>query len=259
MLVDSHCHLHDRQFFTAEQAAERLKRAQTAGVSKIVCIGTDVADSLAGREFAVQRAGVYYTFGIHPNEMDEPKKREQNLLALAEFLDSEEANQVFQDPKLVAIGEVGLDYHYEGYAREEQIRLFEQMLALAEKKDLPLSFHVREGFADFFGVVANFPKVRGVVHSFTDNKKILKRILNETEFYIGVNGMATYTTLPMAPLERILLETDAPFLAPKPFRGEMNEPAYIREIAEWLAEQTGESLETVARVTSGNVAKLYKI
>lgn len=259
MLVDSHCHLHDRQFFTEEQARERLARARAAGVSKMVCIGTDVADSLAAREFARENEGVYFTFGIHPNEVDEATKREENLRRLDEFLDSEEAGQVLQDPKCVAIGEVGLDYHFEGFSREAQIALFERMLALAEKKDLPLSFHVREGFSDFFGIVANFPKVRGVVHSFTDSKKVLKRILAETKFFVGVNGLATYSTLPLAPLSRILLETDAPFLAPKPFRGEMNEPAYIREIAEWLAETTGESLEKVAAVTTENVEKLYRI
>ncbi len=158
---------------------------------------------------------------------------------------------------LVAIGEVGLDYHYEGYNREAQIKLFEQMLQLAVDNDLPVSFHVREAFADFFAVVSNFPNIRGVVHSFTDSKKVLKRILNETDFYVGVNGLATYSTLPTPPLERTLLETDAPFLAPVPHRGETNEPSYIREIADWLSDKLGQDFNTIEKVTTKNAHDLF--
>lgn len=239
-LIDSHCHLHDRQFFTEEQAEEMLKRAYDNNVRKIVCIGTDPEDSLAASEFAMNYDGVYWTYGVHPSEV----KKNRNLF---------ESND-----KLVAIGEVGLDYHYEGYSRDAQIRLFEEMLQLAYDKDLPVSFHIREAFDDFFPVVANFPNVRGVVHSFSDNKKNLKRILNETEFFVGVNGMATYSTLPTPPLERTLLETDAPFLAPVPFRGTINESAYVRNIAEWLAAKLGVSFETIEKETTKNATRLFR-
>ena len=239
-LVDTHCHLHDREFFSEEQAEEMIKRAHENGVMKIICIGTSHEDSLAARDFASQHDDVYWTYGIHP----------ENAGRVAEW--------DFSDARPIAIGEVGLDYHYEGYNREAQIKLFEQMLQLASDNDLPLSFHVREAFDDFFPVVANFPKVRGVVHSFSDNKKNLKRILNETEFYIGVNGMATYSTLPTPPLERILLETDAPFLTPVPFRGIINECAYIRNIAEWLAAKIGDSFENIEKETTNNASKLFR-
>ena len=241
-LIDTHCHLHDREFFTAEQAEEMIKRAYGAGVKKIVCIGTSHEDSLAAREFASQHDNVYWTYGTHPESagrvLSEP---------------------IFSDARPVAIGEVGLDYHYEGYDREAQIRLFEQMLQLATDNDLPVSFHVREAYADFFPIVANFPNVRGVVHSFTDSKKVLKRILNETEFYVGVNGLATYSTLPTPPLERILLETDAPFLTPTPFRGIINEPAYVREVANWLADKLGQRFEIIEKETTKNGKKLFGI
>ena len=158
---------------------------------------------------------------------------------------------------LVAIGEVGLDYHYEGYDRDAQIKLLEEMLQLAIDNNLPVSFHVREAFEDFFAVVKNFPNTRGVVHSFTDSKKVLKRILNETDFYVGVNGLATYSTLPTPPIERILLETDAPFLTPKPFRGIINEPAYIREIAVWLSEKLGLEFQIVEKETTNNAKRLF--
>ena len=191
-----------------------LKRAHEKGVEKIICIGTSHEDSMVARDFAEQHENVYWTYGVHPEYVGQEWEFKGNP---------------------VAIGEVGLDYHYPGYDRATQIKLFEQMLQLAIDSDLPVSFHVREAFDDFFPVVANFPKIRGVVHSFSDNKKNLKRILTETDFYVGVNGMATYSTLPTPPIERILLETDAPFLTPKTFRCIINEPASVPAIAKWLA------------------------
>lgn len=220
-----------------------LGRARQNGVEKIICIGTSDEDSLAAREFASRHDGVYWTYGIHPEN--------------ANGFESTFSSAGLVNPP-VAVGEVGLDYHYEGYDREAQIRLFEEMLQLAVDNDLPVSFHVREAFDDFFPVVANFPEVRGVVHSFTDNKKVLKRILTETDFYVGVNGLATYSTLPTPPLERILLETDAPFLTPKPFRGIINESAYIRNIAEWLSEKLELDFEIIEKETTKNASKLFR-
>lgn len=268
MLIDSHCHLHDKEFFTPEEAEKCIARANKAGVKKIICIGTDHEDSLAARDFAEMHDNVYWTYGIHP----ESAGREKGLFSerslapvvtgLGRSVFSTSENMLLEKTlfsRLVAIGEVGLDYHYEGYDREAQIKLFEQMLQLAQDNDLPVSFHVREAFADFFPVVENFPKVRGVVHSFTDSKKVLKRIINETEFYVGVNGLATYTTLATPPLERILLETDAPFLAPIPHRGEGNEPAYIADIAKWLSEKLEVSVNEVEKTTTNNCNKLFKL
>lgn len=240
MLIDTHCHLHDREFFTAKQAEEMLKRANKKGIGKIICIGTSHDDSLAACEFAAKHKNVYWTYGVHPSEAEKV---------------TDESFSFIQKP--VAIGEVGLDYHYEGYSRKAQIKLFEKMLQLAADNNLPASFHVREAFPDFFAVINNFPTVRGVVHSFTDSKKVLKRILNETEFYVGVNGLATYTTLPTPPLERILLETDAPFLAPVPHRGETNEPSYIFEIATWLSDKLDCDFESIEKNTAQNATDLF--
>ena len=268
MLIDTHCHLHDREFFSEAQAEEMLKRAHENGVEKIICIGTSHEDSLAARDFANQHSNVYWTYGIHP----ENASKESDIVLSRHFATNGERvseeprndgrdeacrERIISDSKLVAIGEVGLDYHYEGYNREAQIKLFEEMLQLAVDNDLPVSFHVREAFDDFFAVVKNFPKVRGVVHSFTDNKKNLKKILETTDFYVGVNGLATYSTLPIPPLERILLETDAPFLAPIPFRGKTNEPAYILQIAEWLSQKLAVELEVIKETTTQNAEKLY--
>ena len=242
-LIDSHCHLHDRDFFEARQAEEMIKNAWEAGVKKIVCIGTSHEDSLAARDFANKYDNVYWTYGIHPEGATK----------------THATHELESDKNLVAIGEVGLDYHYDGYDRDAQIKLFEQMLQLAIDNNLPVSFHVREAFSDFFAVVNNFPKIRGVVHSFTDSKKVLKRILNETDFYVGVNGLATYSTLPTPPIERIILETDAPFLAPIPHRGQTNQPAYIFEIATWLSNKLETSFEEIQDTTTKNAESLFKL
>lgn len=243
ILVDSHCHLHDREFFTEQQAEEMLERARARGVEKIICIGTSYQDSLAAKEFAAGHEGVYWTFGVHPENAGTPWHFDADLV----------------DNKLVGIGEVGLDYHYAADTREQQIRLLEEMLQLALDQHLSLSFHVREGYDDFFPIVANFPATRGVLHCFTDSRKNLRRILDETIFYVGVNGIMTYTTPQIPPLERALIETDAPFLAPVPHRGETNEPAYIADIAKWLSSATNTDLDQVARLTTKNANMLFDL
>lgn len=296
-LIDTHCHLHDREFFTEAQAEEMLAHAQEKNVRKIICIGTNHDDSLAAAEFAASHDDAYWTYGIHPEYATDSK--DWRVLSAPIFPTSrldfsstsyagsqaapslrdgpvrpvrnirgEKSNHVMTSEKQgaatrhcmpVAIGEVGLDYHCEGYDRAAQIRLFEQMLQLAVDNDLPLSFHVREAFDDFFPIVANFPGARGVVHSFTDSKKTLKRILSETDFYVGVNGLATYSTLPTPPLDRILLETDAPFLTPKPFRGIINEPAYVSAVALWLATKLGLDHKIIEEETTKNANQLFKL
>ncbi|MBQ3433179.1 TatD family hydrolase, partial [Candidatus Saccharibacteria bacterium] len=194
MLIDTHCHLHDKEFFSAEQAETCLDRAHEAGVEKVICIGTSHEDSIAASEFASRHKDVYWTYGIHPENSIRQLEYDflQAGLPAPVFTDSKSldsaavsiCSQKAHSQLPIAIGEVGLDYHYSGYDREAQIRLFEGMLQLAVDNDLPVSFHVREAFPDFFAVMSNFSKVRGVVHSFTDSKKVLKRILNETEFYV---------------------------------------------------------------------------
>lgn len=243
MLIDSHCHLHDREFFSKEQAAAMLKNARQNGVQQIICIGTDREDSLVARDFASKHNNVFWSFGIHPSGAADIKTENEIKLRKSQ--------------KLIAIGETGLDYHYTKN-KAEQIALFETLIDLAQKHNLPLIFHVREAFDDFFAVVDNFPKLKGVVHSFSDNKKNLRKALDR-DFYIGVNGLATYSTLPLPPLERILLETDAPFLTPVPNRGKINEPAYIKDIARWLSIKLGVSETKIAEQTTQNVRRLFNI
>lgn len=244
-LIDSHCHLHDLDFYTPEAQAKALAACAEKQVEKLICIGTDHEDSFKAAEFAAQNpTKLFWSYGIHPNEFDKPRKDVQ----------------FEHNNRPVAIGEVGLDYHYGENDKLDQARLLEKMLDLAIREDLPLIFHVREAFDDFFAILDNFStaKIRGVVHSFSDNKKNLKKSL-ERDFYIGVNGLATYSTLPMPPIERILLETDAPFLAPVPLRGQTNQPVNVHYVAKWLSEKLGLDFEEVAKITTENSETIFNL
>lgn len=244
-LIDSHCHLHDLDFYTPEAQAQALAACAEKQVEKLICIGTDHEDSFKAAEFAAQNpTKLFWSYGIHPNEFDKPRKDVQ----------------FEHNNRPVAIGEVGLDYHYGENDKLDQARLLEEMLDLAIREDLPLIFHVREAFDDFFAILDNFStaKIRGVVHSFSDNKKNLRKSL-ERDLYIGVNGLATYSTLPMPPIERILLETDAPFLAPVPLRGQTNQPVNVHYVAKWISEKLGLDFDEVARITTENSETLFNL
>lgn len=252
MLIDTHCHLHDREWFTLEQAEEFLHEAHADGVEKIICIGTNPKDSQNAQDFATSHNNVYWTYGIHPEFASQ----------YSEWMADLGNKNVVWSPKSaatpVAIGEIGLDYHYDGYNRTAQIRLFEQMLQLAKDYDLPVSLHIREAFVDAFAVLDNFLDIRGVVHSFTGSKRELKQALARG-FYIGVNGYATYATPPLPPLDCILLETDAPFLTPVPFRGTINKPGYVKYVAAYLAEKLGVAEEIIVEQTTNHARKLFQI
>lgn len=245
-LIDTHCHLHDREFFEEAQAEGMLARARERGVWQAICIGTNHADSLVAKEFAEQHEDVFWTYGVHPESAGEKY----------EFAPGE---------KLVAIGEVGLDYHYPGYDRDKQIRLLEEMIQLAVDYKLPCSFHVREALPDFFAVVKNFPKLKpSVLHSFSDSRENLEQALAQG-FYIGVNGLATFAGLEcyeiLTPdfLSRAVLETDAPFLTPEPNRGKINEPGNVKDVATWLANKLGVSAQEIAEKTTSNARKIFTL
>ena len=204
-----------------------------------------VSKKSSALDFATQHDGVYWTYGIHPEFADAniptPRKADSPL-----------------GTGLIGIGEIGLDYHYDGYDRAAQIQLFERMLQLAQDQDLPVSLHIREAFSDALAILDNFPSIKGVIHSFTGSKKDLKKAL-ERGFYIGVNGLATYATPPLPPLDRILLETDAPFLTPVPFRGTINQPGYVKQIATYLATKLEVTELEIAEQTTKNARQIFRI
>jgi len=293
MLIDTHCHIHDPQYnFDAKTT---LARAHAAGVNKIVVIGTFPEDNLIAQQFAESHDDVYWSYGAHPweyaraggEEIDFLEHRvspvKNNIITgesegeLARMTplrtirshDEDLATRpVTTGPrsvsakglsrKLVAIGEIGLDYHYQPYDRGQQIKLFEQMLQLVEKHDLPVIFHVRKAFDDFWPIVDNAKIKHAVLHSFSDNQSNLNQAIKRG-LYIGVNGLVTFTNVPLPPLESMILETDAPYLTPKPFRGKINEPSYVKNIAEWVADKLNVPFSTVATQTTANATKLFNL
>ncbi|MBQ6320776.1 TatD family hydrolase [Candidatus Saccharibacteria bacterium] len=246
-LIDSHTHLHDREFFTGEQAEQMLANARNLNVRQVICIGTSHADSLAARDFAATHSDVFWTYGTHPE------------YAADYLVDCQKSD------KLVAIGEVGLDYHYPNYDKAKQWRLLEEMLNLAIELDLPVSFHVRDALPDFFAIFDNFPQLRpSVLHSFSDSKQNLEIALSKG-LYIGVNGLATFANLDCYKeatpelLDRIVLETDAPFLTPVPKRGIINESGYVKYVADYLSTKLGVSADLVAEKTTKNVRQIFHL
>ena len=247
MLVDSHCHLHDNFPIPVEEA---LKKSHQNGVDKIIVIGTSPADSENACKFAEAHEEVSWTYGYHPESFDDNRAQlEINL---------KNAKELLKSKKLVGIGEIGLDYHFSPVEKEPQIYLLQNMLQIAQDYELPVSFHVRDAFEDFWPIFDNFHLKPSVLHSFTDSEKNIEEGLKRG-LYFGVNGIATFAKIAHPPLERILLETDAPYLTPKPFRGKINESAYILHIAEWAAEYYQVSLDEIADITTKNAEFIYKI
>ena len=249
-LIDTHCHIHDSEFYP-DSREEVYQQSREAAVF-MLCVGTDERSSVEAVAFAKTHEGTKAIVGVHPHEAKEGWASIEALV--------EQNRDV-----IVGIGEIGLDYFYGHSPKEVQQEALRAQLALAVKHDLPVSFHVREAFDDFWPIFDEFSGVRGVLHSFTDTQENLEKGI-ERGLKIGVNGISTFTKeeaqqrmFTEVPLEHIVLETDAPFLTPKPFRGKMNVPAYIGRIAEHQAMQKGISLDDVIRITTDNAKVLFRL
>ena len=259
-LVDTHCHIHDSEFYP-EDREDAYLASRDAGV-EMVCVGTDVRSSQEAIEFCRSHEGCYPVLGIHPHEA---KGND-----VAEIRDLVATNR----DAVVGIGEIGLDYFYEHSPRDVQQVALRAQLEIAREFNLPVSFHVRDTsnsqeagavWRDFWPIIDEFPEARGVLHSFTDTQANLEEGIRRG-LKIGVNGISTFTKdahqIQMyndLPLNNMVLETDAPFLTPKPFRGKMNIPAYVGRVAEHQAEVKQVSLEEVSRITTENAEKLFGI
>lgn len=269
-LVDTHCHIQSAGIDSGgEHTTQQLwasapeltgdtiiDAASKNGVTRLIVVGCDLEDSKLATTFVKAHKNCWAAIGIHPHEA---KSYAGNSRLKAEF------EALTSRPKVVAIGECGLDYYYTHSPKSAQIELLQYQIELAIKKQLPLIFHVREAFDDFWPVFDSYKNVRGVLHSFTDNaanvEKALKRGL-----MIGVNGIATFSKNPLQlevyksiPLTSLVLETDAPFLTPHPHRGTINEPKQVRTIAKFMAQLRGIDLETLAHVTTRNAKTLFGI
>ncbi len=254
MLIDTHCHIHRNDYPLNRD--EVIDRAVKNGVGQLICIGTDEADSTMAVDFAVKYDNVFASVGVHPHEVKNGWNK------IVEFLKD-------KNSKIIAIGEIGLDYHYDLSPRDIQIQALKDQIKIAQQYDLPIIFHVRDAFDDFWTIFDECQlegnAIRGVVHCFTDFADNAQKCLDRG-LYIGVGGFSTFVKdesqkamFASLPIDKILLETDAPYLTPVPFRGKVNEPAFVRNIAVYQAEIRNISLDEIIKNTTANARALFKI
>lgn len=259
-LIDTHAHPHmDKCDMPPKEYMEKSKRS---GVVNIVCVGTNTADSRRAIEFAEENDCVA-SVGLHPHEASEYENEFRDLRSLP------------ASEKVVAVGECGLDYYYENSPRDAQLEALHAQINLSKKWNLPLIFHIRDGaniygeteqptaFGDFLEVFDMHQNIYGVVHSFTGNEEAMQACV-ERGLYIGLNGIMTFTKNPAhitaaktLPLGNMVLETDAPFLTPRPYRGTINYSAHVRTVAEFLGSLRGETVEEIAHATTLNARDLF--
>jgi len=258
-LIDSHCHLHDTEFFNDNR--EELYQQSIAADIGMICVGTDERSSQQAVEFAASHDCTWAAVGVHPHDSKDGWGEIERLLK----------NRAENSP-IVAIGEIGLDYYYNHSPREVQIRALEAQLQLAVDYDLPVSFHIRDGapdqpsvWDDFWPIFDNFHGLRGVLHSFTDTRDNLEKGFSRN-LYVGLNGISTFTKVQSQqelfatiPLDRLLVETDAPFLTPKPFRGKINKPEYVELVAKYWAEKRNIDFNVLSEATVCNTKQLFGI
>jgi TatD DNase family protein len=247
-LVDAHCHLGDQAFDADLEAV--LARARAAGVAHVVVVGGSLAESERAAQLARTRAGLSATAGIHPHDAGhwstDTAARLRDLLAL---------------PEVVAVGETGLDYHYDHSPREAQRRAFAAQLALGAELGRPVVVHARAADEDVAALLAG-TQARVVLHSFSSGPKVFEAGL-AISAYFSFSGMITFknwsSTVPLTayPPDRLLVETDAPYLAPVPHRGRRNEPAFVRAVAEALAQSRGAPVDDIAQRTTDNACRLF--
>ncbi|MBN1480753.1 TatD family hydrolase [candidate division KSB1 bacterium] len=251
MLVDTHSHL-DFDRFDADRDAV-IQRAREENIGAIMTIGIDYKSSLAAIKIAEDYASVYAAVGVHPH--DAKSMTDEQFAELKEML---------AHPKVVAIGEVGLDYHYDYSPRHVQRRVFRQFLELSLERQMPLIIHTRESDEDVQHIIQSRSKKgwRGVFHCFAGDKKMAHNVI-DLGFLLSFTGNITFKKSTSAhvmadiPLDKIMIETDSPFMAPVPHRGKRNEPAFVKFVAEKVAETKNITYEEVANFTTQNAIDLF--
>jgi TatD DNase family protein len=260
MWIDSHCHLSADAF--AGDLPETLARARAAGVSELVAIGSGygVAATRRAVELAARDPRIFATVGVHPHEAVDLDDAGRALL-----------EGLLDAPRVVAVGEVGLDYHYMNSPREVQREVLAEQLALARRRGLPVSIHVRGDAPDAYGELLDIwraegrGELEGVLHCYTGPLEFAQRAIAEN-LYVSFSGILTFArdrglraVAEALPLSRLLVETDAPLLAPQGHRGRRNEPMHVALVGETLAGIRGDAVEEVARATTGNARRLFRL
>ena len=253
MLFDTHAHMDDRAFDLDRK--ELLEALPQQGLALVMNPGCSAESSRNTDKLSREYDYIYAAVGSHPDVADEV-----NEAVLEEYW-----MLCKQNPKIKAIGEIGLDYHYEDIPRAIQRKAFRMQMELARELDLPVIVHEREAHEDGMKIIDEFPEVTGVFHCYSGSAEMAKELVKRG-WYIGFTGVLTFKNARKAvevaasiPLDRIVLETDCPYMAPEPFRGKRNDPGKLYRMAEKLAEIRGISLEEIHRITTENGKRLYRI
>ncbi|MBQ3000546.1 MAG: TatD family hydrolase [Oscillospiraceae bacterium] len=252
MLFDTHAHLNDEAFY--EDRDGLIAGLAEKGVGFVMNAGCSLETSRESIALAEKYSFIYASVGSHPDSAGEVCEE-----LLETYL------QMAKHPKVKAVGEIGLDYYYEGFDKETQIRAFEMQMELAKQTGLPAIIHERDAHEDGMAVVRQFPEVTGVFHCYSGSAEMARQLVDRG-WYIGFTGVLTFKnarkaveTAASIPLERIVLETDCPYMAPVPHRGKRNDPGYLCHMAERLAEIRGLPVEQIIQITTENAKRLYRI
>jgi len=254
MFIDSHAHLDDARFDSDRDSV--LQRARDAGVRTILTIGNGSGPDQMGCGIPIAEAHewIYTSVGVHPHDASKVEERHYA-----------QVEELSRHPKAIAIGETGLDYHYDNSPREVQQEVFRRQVALAKKLDLPVIVHTREADEDTEAILLEAKSIRGVIHCFTSGDRLADFALR-IGFLISFSGIVTFPNAkPLAeiarriPADRILVETDCPYLAPVPHRGKRNEPAFVAETARFIAALRGMTPDELAAQASANFERLFAI
>ena len=249
MFIDTHCHLFHEYY---EDIDEIVKKLKDSGIKAIINNATNRLDIDEVLESINKYDLIYGAIGIHPEFVD--SYREEDLKYVEEHIN---------DSKVVAIGEIGLDYHYGKENREKQIELFEKQLALAEKYDKPVIIHSRDATEDTINSLKKF-KVRGSMHSFSGSYETAMIYL-KMGLLLGINGVVTFKNcnlievIKRVGIDKIFLETDSPYLTPVPYRGQRNDSSHINDIVDFISKEMGVSREEISNITNSNVSKCFDI
>lgn len=254
-MIDVHAHMNDPRF--DEDRAEILKEIKEAGIARLINSGCCLSSCRDTLKLAEENDYIYAAIGIHPQEADELEQGGDAAW--------QELKEMLAQPKVVALGEIGLDYYYENSPREVQKKWFDAQLTLAEELDLPVVIHTRDAMKDTLDILKNHPNNRGIFHCYSGSPETLREIL-KMGWSISLGGVVTFKNARVAkevakevPLDRLMLETDAPYLSPEPNRGKRNSALNIPYVAQMIAELKGITAQEVIRATDENAMRMFQM
>lgn len=249
MFTDTHCHVYKEYY---DDISLIIKNANNGNINRMINNGCDTNSNKEVVELTKKFDSLYGAIGIHPEYVDEYKPNDIELI-----------KDNIRTDKIVAIGEIGLDYHYTKENRELQMKLFKEQLDIAEEYNVPVVIHSREATEDTLRILKEY-NLKGVIHSFSGSLETAKEYV-KLGFLLGINGVVTFKNchlkefLTQIPLDNIILETDSPYLTPEPYRGKKNEPANIQYIAQFIANLYDVSIEELSKITNANIRRIFDI